>query len=183
MTPLRERNVIAIKGYHGWVGRAKVALAAIEMISVSLAGIDTVVLSANRSVVSMARRISKKSGLKITVHKKGALSHSQMLSLFESSKIYIGLSESDGISTSLLESMAMGAIPVQTSTSCCGEWFNETGVSVTEISKTAVAKAIEGALELAETQSYSDRNREIIRTKANSLEITLAAKSFYDLDS
>lgn len=183
MTPLRERNVVAIKGYHGWVGRAKVALAAVEMISESLAGIDIVVYSANRSVVSMARRISKKSGLKITVHKKGALSHSQMLSLFESSRIYIGLSESDGISTSLLEAMAMGTIPIQTSTSCCDEWFNETGVSVTEISETAVAKAIERALELTETQSYSDRNREIIRTKANAREITLAAKSFYDLDS
>ena len=183
MTPLRDRNTIAIKGYHGWVGRAKVALAAVEMISGSLAGMEIVVYSANRSVVSMARRISKKSGLRITVHKKGALSHSQMLSLFESSKIYIGLSESDGISTSLLESMAMGAIPVQTSTSCCDEWFNGTGVSVTEISKTAVAKAIERALELAETQSYSDRNREIIRTKANSRDIALVAKSFYDLDS
>jgi glycosyltransferase involved in cell wall biosynthesis len=146
-----------------------------------MAGIEIVVYSANKSVVQFAKRVSRNSGLSIIVHKKGALNHAQMLELFARTKVYIGLSESDGISTSLLESMAMGAIPVQTSTSCCDEWFNETGVSVTEISQTAVARAIVRALELAENQSYSDRNREIIRVKANAREISLAAKSFYNL--
>lgn len=75
----------------------------------------------------------------------------------------------------------MGAIPVQTSTSCCNEWFNESGVSVTEISETAVARAIGRTLELAENQCYSDRNREILKAKANAQEISLAAKSFYNL--
>lgn len=181
VSPLSERNVIAIKGYHGWVGRAKIALGAVEIISDSLAGVEIVVYSANKSVVQLAKKVSRKSGLSITVHKKGALNHAQMLALFASSKIYIGLSESDGISTSLLESMAMGAIPVQTSTSCCDEWFNESGVSVTDISETAVARAIGRALELAENQSYSDRNREIIKAKANAREISLVAKSFYNL--
>ncbi len=181
VSPLHERNVIAVKGYHGWVGRAKIALGAVGMISDSLDGTEIVVYSANKSVVQLAKRVSRKSGLSITLHKKGSLNHAQMLALFARSKIYIGLSESDGISTSLLESMAMGAIPVQTSTSCCDEWFNETGVSVTEISVPAVAEAIKRALELAETQSYSDKNREIIRLNANAREISLTARSFYNL--
>ena len=43
-------------------------------------------------------------------------------------RIYVGLSKSDGISTSLLEAMAMGAFPIQTGTSCASEWI-EDGVS------------------------------------------------------
>jgi glycosyltransferase involved in cell wall biosynthesis len=181
LSPLRDRNVIAIKGYHGWVGRAKIALGAVERIASSLAGMEIVVYSANSSVQQMAKKVSKRSGLDITVYKKGALSHSQMLALFARSKIYVGLSESDGISTSLLESMAMGAIPVQTSTSCCEEWFKDSGVSVNVISEMEVAKAIGRALELSAIQSNSDRNRETIREKANAREISLAAKSFYSL--
>jgi len=35
------------------------------------------------------------------------------------------VSISDAISTSVLESMAMGAFPIQTNTSCCNEWFED----------------------------------------------------------
>jgi glycosyltransferase involved in cell wall biosynthesis len=182
VSPLRDRNVIAIKGYHGWVGRAKIALGAVEMITGSLAGMEIVIYSANKSVARMAKRISKRSGLRITSHKKGELNHSQMLALFASSKIYVGLSESDGISTSLLESMAMGAIPVQTSTSCCDEWFQDSGVSVSEISVSSVASAILQGLSLAGNQANSDKNREIIRQKANARDVFIKAKVFYQLD-
>jgi glycosyltransferase involved in cell wall biosynthesis len=35
----------------------------------------------------------------------------------------VGHSLSEGISTSMLEAMAMGAIPIQTCTSCADEWI------------------------------------------------------------
>ena len=179
---IADRKLIAIKGYHGWVGRAKVALGAVERISESLAGLEIVVYSANSTVGRVARRVSRKTGLPVKIHKKGALSHSQMLNLFADSKIYVGISESDGISTSLLESMAMGTIPVQTSTSCCDEWFQDSGVSVSEISQSAVAGAIIQGLSLAGSQANSDKNREIIRQRANAQDVLVKAKAFYQLD-
>jgi glycosyltransferase involved in cell wall biosynthesis len=181
VSPLGERRIIAVKGYDGWVGRAKVALGALSLIAESLAGLDIVVYSANLKVARMARTVARKSGLDITVHKKGSLSHPQMLELFAMSKIYVGISESDGISTSLIEAMAMGAIPVQTATSCCDEWFKESGVSVTKISKGSVAEAIRSALELAQVQKNADINRQIVRERANSRDISIAAKTFYEL--
>ena len=181
VTPLADRKVIAVKGYHGWVGRAKVALEAIEGIAESLAGYQIVVYSANAGTIKLAKQIAKRTGLNFTIYGKGKLSHSQVLELFASAKIYVGLSLSDGISTSLLESMAMGAIPVQTATACCDEWFTESGVKVTEITPEGVQKAILAGLELAKNQAMSDLNREIIRTKANAEDVSKIAKRFYEI--
>ena len=178
---LRDRKVIAIKGYHGWVGRAKVALEAVEAIAADLKSYRLVVYSANRGTIKLAKQISSRTGLDITVFGKGKLSHNQVLELFASAKIYVGLSLSDGISTSLLESMAMGAIPVQTATACCDEWFTDSGVKVTEITAKKVQAAILAGLKLAEDQSLSDKNRQIIRTKANAEEVAKIAQGFYNL--
>ncbi len=178
---LQDRNVIAIKGYHGWVGRAKVALEAVETIAEDLKSYRLVVYSANRGTIKLANQIARRAGLDITVFGKGKLSHNQVLELFARAKIYVGLSLSDGISTSLLESMAMGAIPVQTATACCDEWFTDSGVKVTEITVPKVQEAILAGLKLAENQSLSDKNREIIRTKANAEDVAKIAQGFYNL--
>ena len=178
---LQDRKVIAIKGYHGWVGRAKVALEAVEAIAGDLKAYRLVVYSANRGTIKLANQIARRTGLDITVFGKGKLSHNQVLELFATAKIYVGLSLSDGISTSLLESMAMGAIPVQTATACCDEWFTDSGVKVTEISVPKVQEAILAGLKLAENQSLSDKNREIIRTKANAEDVSKIAQGFYNL--
>ena len=178
---LTDRKVIAIKGYHGWVGRAKIALEAVEAMASDLKAYRLVVYSANRGTITLAKQIAKRTGLDITIFGKGKLSHNQVLELFASAKIYVGLSLSDGISTSLLESMAMGAIPVQTATACCDEWFTDSGVKVTEITLEGVQKAILVGLKLAENQAHSDRNREIIRTKADADDVAKIAQGFYNL--
>lgn len=178
---LQDRRVIAIKGYHGWVGRAKVALEAVEAIAGDLKSYRLVVYSANRGTIKLAKQIARRTGLEITVFGKGKLSHSQVLELFASAKIYVGLSLSDGISTSLLESMAMGAIPVQTATACCDEWFADSGVKVSAITVEKVQQAILAGLKLAEDQSLSDKNRQIIRNKANAEDVAKIARGFYNL--
>jgi glycosyltransferase involved in cell wall biosynthesis len=180
LTPSIEREVIAIKGYEGWVGRAITALQAVEQISDQLKGYRFEVYSANQKTVRYAKQVAKRTGLSFKIHPKGALSHSQVLALFSRAKIYVGLSESDGISTSLLEAMAMGAIPVQTSTACCDEWFGDSGVAIGSIDPDTVAKSILRALELAKDQSNADTNRETIRQKANADDVVVIAKGFYE---
>jgi hypothetical protein len=118
---ISDRKVLAVKGYHDWVGRAKVVLVAISELAEQLRDYQVVVYSANYTTARLAKSVSEKTGLDIVVHRKGKLRHDQMLDLFASAKIHVGISLPSGISTSLLESMAMGAIPVQTSTACCDE--------------------------------------------------------------
>jgi hypothetical protein len=175
-----ERKTIALKGYHGWVGRAKVSLEAVREMSKELQGYKIIVYSANKSVLKLAKQISKQTGLEIKAFGKGAMSHKQVLEMFAKSKIYVGLSESDGISTSMLEAMAMGAIPVQTSTACCDEWFGDSGVAVHEITVPAVKNAIRQGLKFAEDPANAEKNLETIKARASAEMVKKVALTFYD---
>jgi len=174
-----ERKIIALKGYHGWVGRAKVSLQAVSEMAEELRSFQIVVYSANRSVLKLAKQVSKQTGLEITAFGKGAMSHKRVLEMFAKSKIYVGLSESDGISTSMLEAMAMGAIPVQTSTSCCNEWFGDSGVAVHEITVLAVKGAIRQGLKLADDPANSQKNLNTIKNNASAEIVKKVALTFY----
>ncbi len=122
-TPPSSRTVIAVKGYEGWVGRASIALGVIEQLANELAGFRIVIFSANLATQRIAAGVVKRTGLDITWHPKKSLSHDKMMDIFASSRAYVGVSLSDGISTSLLESMVNGAFPLQTNTSCASEWI------------------------------------------------------------
>lgn len=179
LTPFEDRTSIAIKGYQGWVGRANTALDALEMIADRLQGYQIELYSCNRSTIRRAKRLRRNTGLHITWSPKGKLSHEQVQQLFRRSAVYVGISLSDGISTSLLEAMACGAIPVQTSTACCDEWFTNTGVRVDTISPEAVADAILAALELAKDPLNAERNRQEIGEKASEEKVRDAALQYY----
>lgn len=56
---------------------------------------------------------------------KNKLSISEMYEKFANSRVYIGASRSDGVSTSFLEALILGAFPIQTSTSCANEWVQK----------------------------------------------------------
>jgi hypothetical protein len=117
------RNKITIKGYENHWGKALIVLEAVSKLSKSLEEFEVVLYSCNKAVIRAARKAARRANLRITAYKKGALSHSQVLKILEESLVYIGHSLSDGISTSMLEAMAMGAIPIQTDTSCADEWI------------------------------------------------------------
>ena len=101
----------------------------------------------------------------------------QQLTLFRAYRIFALTSQSSRFP----EIRAMGAIPIQTATACCDEWFTASGVKVTEITPEGVQKAILAGLELAKNQAMSDLNREIIRTKANAEDVSKIAKRFYEI--
>jgi hypothetical protein len=176
-----RRKLIMVKGYHGWVGRAHIALQSLERISAELQDYEIVVYSCNLSTKRLATRLAKRTGLKVTAYSKGALSHDEMFEKFSQALIYIGLSLSDGISTSMLEAMAMGAIPVQTSTACCDEWFSDTGVAIHNLDAEEVSQGIRRAIDLALTTDSAAKNRETIRARASREEIAKQALAFYQL--
>jgi glycosyltransferase involved in cell wall biosynthesis len=180
LRPVGERNVILVKGYQGWVGRAVIALRAIEGLSELLNDYQIVVYSANFRTLVEVWRIRIRSGLKISLYRKGALSHEEMMSLFSSSKLHVGLSLSDAISTAVLESFANGVIPVQTSTACVSEWFEGGGVAVDELSVAAVRAAISHGLVIANAgDDVLELNRERVRSRASESIVKRASAAFY----
>jgi glycosyltransferase involved in cell wall biosynthesis len=179
-----KRKAIAIKGYHGWVGRALVALDAVESLHHELRDYEIVVYSANLKVARRALQIGKKLGLRVSVHKKNSLSHQEVLDIFGKARIYVGLSLSDGISTSLLEAMSMGAFPIQTSTSCADEWITpgKSGVLIRTLNADEVLSAIELALkDDAFVDEAVEINKEALRSKANPEALKQSAKAFYGI--
>ena len=174
-----SRKVLAVKGYWGWAGRANVALKALASIADEVREFEIVVYSANFRTRLLARIVALRSGLNVRTLGKGTLSHDEMLALFASAKLYIGVSLTDGISTSLLEAMAMGAIPIQTKSACCDEWFTDTGIQIDSLETAFVAEKIRLGLNLAENPESARRNRETILRRAMSDEISKVAKTFY----
>jgi hypothetical protein len=73
-----------------------------------------------------------------------------------------------------------GAIPVQTSTACCDEWFDDSGVAVHEITVPAVKNAIREGLKLVENPANAEKNLETIKTRISAEMVKKIALAFHD---
>ena len=117
-----KRKMILIKGYQGWSGRALFILAAMRKVHHLLQGYEIKIFSnPHGDDVKISSELLKAMyDLNIEILPK--LSHNEMLLYFSKSRLYIGSSISDGISTSFLESLATGCFPMQSNTSTADEW-------------------------------------------------------------
>lgn len=155
--PPSLRRLILVKGYQGWAGRALVSLHAIELCASELQGYRVAIYMGRKGpdisgitvpdeVRIAAELTAKSTGIPIEVIDR--CSHDDMLRWYGRSRLYIGLSISDAIPTSLLEAMIMGAFPIQSNTGAAHEWVTdgETGMIVPPEDPNVVASAIRRAL-------------------------------------
>lgn len=144
-----ERKIILLKGYQGWAGRAFVGLRALELCKNFLTGYKVVIYSASAGtpVDIAAELFSQSTGIAVTIIPPLA-PHVDILRLHGEARIYLGLSISDGISTSLLEAMTMGAFPIQSNTSTADEWIKQgkTGFIVPPEDPEIIAQYLKKAL-------------------------------------
>jgi len=130
--PPSQRKKIIVKGYTGFVGRALVAIDALENVVDCLEGFEVMIYSASPRARLRAIRFKMRHGVSVRIVRKRT-SHVEMLKLFSESRVYIGMSLSDGISTSLLESMATGCYPIQTNSGCACELVTESSGSLVRL--------------------------------------------------
>ena len=121
--PAKERKWIAVKGYSGFVGQGRDAIRVISEIESQIADFSVMVYSAGLGTQWFARRLQKKMGARLVIARKHKLSNNEIQEMFLKSRAALGLSLSDGLPATVKEAMCMGAFPIQTSTSCAGEWF------------------------------------------------------------
>ena len=127
--PPSQRKKIMIKGYTGFVGQALVAIKACELAADHLREYQVIIYSASLKARIRALKLRHIHKVHVTILKKQT-PHHEMLRHFSEARVYIGISLSDGISTSLLEAMATGCYPIQTNTSCADEWLSSTSGSI-----------------------------------------------------
>jgi glycosyltransferase involved in cell wall biosynthesis len=142
--PPSQRKQIAVKGYSGFVGLGRDGLKVIEEIEDQVKDFSVIVYSAGFGTWWLSRRLRKSMGERIIVARKHTLSNSEIEKMFLGSRVAIGLSQSDGLPATVKEAMCTGAFPVQTNTSCAGEWFETdfSGLLVPPNDISAAARAV-----------------------------------------
>lgn len=121
--PASKRDLILIKGYESFVGRASIAIEAAQILSSDLDKYEIHVYSTTWKTRQIIRKYNSTADRKIIYYKKNTLTSNQMLELFERARVHVGISLSDGVPASLLESLVTGAFPIQTNTACCDGWI------------------------------------------------------------
>jgi len=113
--PIKNRNLILVKGYHHWAGRALNALKALETHLELIKNHQIHVYAAHPNVIAEIERLQNEHDLEITYTARGIEeSHESLLQKFGQARIAIGISITDGIPNTLLEAMIYGAFPIQT---------------------------------------------------------------------
>lgn len=177
-----HRKQILIKGYGGMFGRADLPISILELIAEEFPSYVFHFYSVTEDVQLLLDRLPEKlqSRIRITTVKQ-RITHFEMLHEFQKSRIYIGCSESDGVSTSFLEALTTGTYPIQTGTSCANEWVIKGAVaSIIELTESSLLSAIREALISDSLVDDASRINFSISKKYLSKEvIALSAKNFY----
>jgi hypothetical protein len=141
--PPSQRRTILVKGYHGWSGRALLALSAVALAHKCLARYRIEVPLASSAVQNWVEKMRAELGLQIQVAPYVA-DHRDAIARLAQARMVVGVGISDGISTTLLESMAVGTFPIQSSTACADEWIEcgRSGFVVSPWDTGAIAEAI-----------------------------------------
>lgn len=145
--PTSQRKAVALKGYQHFAGRALTVLEAIDRSPAPLAGFELNIYAPSPEVAARGHALGERHGLQVVVWPEQA-PHEDILRLHGRSRVSIGNSLSDGISTSFLEAMAMGSFPIQSATACANEWVvdGQGGILTQPDDVDGIAQAISRAL-------------------------------------
>jgi glycosyltransferase involved in cell wall biosynthesis len=170
LAPPSRRSEILIKGYHGWSGRGLNILAAVHMAAPALKRFAIRINLAGPEMAATAETLRDLDGLDVEcLHY--VESHAEMIGRLVRARMVIGLGISDGISTTLLEAMAVGTFPIQGTGSCGDEWIvpGRTGFLVPYYDVRALADAIRvAASDDALVDAAVPVNRRTIEARWNS---------------
>lgn len=155
------RKQIIIKGYQHDAGRALNALAAIKNLGQDAKEIPVKVFSASESVKI---EIQLMRNLGFDIEELKSISHQEMLQEFARSRVYLGISVSDGLSTSMVEAMSQGCFPVQSENSAAPYFLQnfKSGIVVNPWDIPSIEEAITFAMG---NDSLVDQAQEINKAK------------------
>jgi hypothetical protein len=184
LIPSSERNLLLCKGYGGVFGEVKLVLQNIEEILNYRTDLNVFFYSVTKDVISEISMLKIKFGERLNFSTvSDPLSRSDLIEQFKKAKIYLGISRSDGISTSFLEAITYGAYPIQTNTSCVSEWINK-GVegSVVGLNSNEILRAINAALSNDKLLNQAQLNNiKIASAFLSGTKIKEISKTFYGL--
>jgi hypothetical protein len=122
-TKASARKNVAAKAYGGQFGRGDIVIESIRLAFNAVPHFTAFLYSVTDDLLKEVIDLTQQFPGRIEFSsRKNPLSQSEMNELFKRSRTYLGASRSDGISTSFLEALNFGCYPIQTDTSCAGDW-------------------------------------------------------------
>lgn len=176
-----SRKIIMVKGYQHFAGRALTALDAIERCADELRGYQVIVFSASPEIFHRVEDLKKY--MRVDISLLPYAEHHVMFRMFSRARVYLGVSVSDAISTSMLEAMSMGAFPIQTNTSCCDEWIEDgkAGFHIPADDSAVIADRLRTALRDDElVDSAAEVNWTTVQARLDQNMLKTKAISFYE---
>ncbi|NCO02872.1 MAG: glycosyltransferase [Alphaproteobacteria bacterium] len=180
-----QRDLIMVKGYQMVFGRTLNILKSLEEVMdvIKEKNYRLCFFSVTADISLSIELFAEKYALDVEIIPlEQSVPHEQILARQANARCYIGASISDGISTSMLESMAMGAFPIQTCTSCANEWV-ENGITgfIPECDDiSGMASMIKIALTNDDlVDKAAQLNWDTICKRADYKDIAIIAHSFY----
>jgi len=120
-----NRNLIVAKCYGGVFGLGGLIIDALSAFLVDKPDIKIVIHSVTDDLLEKSIEFKNTFPKQVSCFKvREKIPRALLLEYLSNARIYIGASKSDGISTSFLEALCLGAYPIQTNTSCANEWIN-----------------------------------------------------------
>lgn len=150
--PVAARRKIMLKGRDkdgpdgDPIGRAMTAIKAFALDPGALAGYQIVISQAVPVVRSEATTLS--AGMGLDIQALPFLSYEDVLRQMGSSRLFVALTVSDGLPSTLVEAMALGAFPIHSDLESIREWITdgENGLLVPPENPEAVSAALRQAL-------------------------------------
>lgn len=156
------RAGIVCKAYGGQFGRGDLLLRVLEEFLTLEPNTPVFLYSVTEDLFdSVNVLVAKFPNVKFS-EQRHKLSHNELLRMFRSARVYIGLSRSDGISTSFLEALTSGTYPIQSDTSCAQEWVAKGAIaSIVRLDKEEILREL--------TDSYFDLDKLSLAQVKNSM--------------
>jgi hypothetical protein len=177
-----DRNQIIAKCYGGEFGLGRLIISAVDEYFKINKSNSVFFYSVTPDLEAILKLLMLKYPNRVTFSTvKNKLSTPDMYEKFANSRIYIGASRSDGISTSFLEALVLGAYPIQTNTSCADEWVS-LGFEATIVfpSFTEIFQALTNADNLLDLDSARKNNKNLASRFLSFESIKQSSINFYD---
>ena len=178
-----ERKTIVAKAYGGVFGQGELIISALARLLVDQTTCDVFLYSVTDDLIQSVNELSQQFPGRIrSSSRKQPLSRIEMRDLFLGARVYVGASLSDGISTSFLEALVYGAYPIQTNTSCAGDWVKlGAKAEIVGLDSSEIELAISNALTKDSLVNDAQKaNMEIARQYLENEVISDIARSFYN---
>ena len=170
---VNKRNIILVKGYESFGCKASKVIEALQLVPlILLQNFEIIIYSADEIIIDKIKKNAFFDNLKLKIYPRAIfIANEDLLKLMGKTSIHISNNVSDGMPNTLLESMGMGAFPIQSNPGKVSEEVITHGVN---------GFLIENPLDSAETANWIRKaleNQEL-REKAQKYNVDFVNKNY-----